>query len=72
MATNTKNQDMLCANCGQPNRCALASDKTLDECWCNTTRFTKAALNNMPEQEKLKRCLCPACATAIGEPALAR
>jgi len=72
MATSTENQDMLCVNCGQPNSCAVASGKAIAGCWCNSASVSKTALDNIPESEKLKRCLCPACATVKEEIALAR
>ncbi len=51
-----------CPLCGRPNRCVLAAGGEIHDCWCLQTPIAPAALACLPEEERDRRCLCPACA----------
>jgi hypothetical protein len=72
MSTTGKNIDKHCPLCGEENICAVSMGKTIEECWCNNENISAMAINEIPESEKFKRCLCQACARNTGELALGR
>jgi hypothetical protein len=55
----------VCPCCGQPNQCAVAASGTFaTDCWCAGVKIDAAALARVPEAERGRGCLCPACAGA--------
>ncbi|KTT63125.1 hypothetical protein NS383_21130 [Pseudomonas oryzihabitans] len=56
-----------CPLCGGMNRCVLAAGGEIQESWCLQTPVDPAALARLPNDERDRRCLCPAC--AAGSPA---
>jgi len=53
-----------CPLCGGPNRCGLAAGA--DTCWCFTASIPPAALAQVPEADRDRRCICAACADRAG------
>ncbi|WP_043309576.1 cysteine-rich CWC family protein [Pseudomonas sp. ML96] len=58
-----------CPRCGQPNRCAQATqEQAVQDCWCFHTPIEAKVLEELPAELRDKTCLCPNCAKALGEP----
>ena len=59
-----------CPLCGGFNQCVPAQTGELGaDCWCRTTRIAPEVLARVPADQRMKACLCPAC--AAGAAALA-
>lgn len=48
-----------CPLCGRANHCAIADGRST--CWCYTARVPDALLARVPEEDRLRRCVCEAC-----------
>lgn len=66
--TATNKIDLHCPICGELNSCAVSMGKNIEECWCSRQSFSDSALADIPESQRLARCICPACAGNKGEP----
>ena len=56
-------RELLCPLCGLPNGCVPAHSGTFNQpCWCAELKFSTAVLAMIPQGQKPKACLCPACA----------
>ncbi|HOB65764.1 cysteine-rich CWC family protein [Ottowia sp.] len=55
-----------CPLCGQPNGCALeterASGQAQPPCWCTAVAFSHALLDRVPADARGRACICRACA----------
>lgn len=52
-----------CPLCGGLNQCAPAQTGDLtSDCWCRTARIAPEVLARIPADQKMKACLCQACA----------
>ncbi|MCH8500014.1 MAG: cysteine-rich CWC family protein [Marinobacter sp.] len=52
-----------CPLCGNSNHCAPAQAGSFDvDCWCMHTPVSREALARLPDAERGKACICPACA----------
>jgi len=57
-----------CPVCGGSNQCMPASTGTFDvPCWCTTASISAEALARVPVELIDKACLCPRCASGLGE-----
>lgn len=54
--------ESLCPFCNQENKCMLAS---ADSCWCMRVEVPKALQDLVPEDKKLKACICQDCVRAF-------
>ncbi|WP_374672706.1 cysteine-rich CWC family protein [Acidovorax temperans] len=68
MNTTLPSYAQTCPACGQPNGCAIAAGGEAADCWCMNTTVSRAALEQLPANERGQRCICPVCARA-GAPA---
>ncbi|TXS96380.1 cysteine-rich CWC family protein [Parahaliea maris] len=57
----TSESVFYCPVCGRDNQCAVARGGAIESCWCAATPIDHNALAAVPETERGKRCLCPAC-----------
>ncbi len=59
-------QAQHCPLCGQPNQCAMEVERATGikqpPCWCTQVTFTAALLEQIPESQRAKACVCAACA----------
>ncbi|MDO4593674.1 MAG: cysteine-rich CWC family protein [Comamonadaceae bacterium] len=55
---------LRCPLCGQDNQCAVAAGLPAESCWCMQTRIAPQALERLPEAQRAKACICPACGQA--------
>jgi hypothetical protein len=63
---NTSDEAQRCPLCGGLNQCAPAQTGDLtSDCWCRTARIAPAVLTRIPVDQKMKACLCPACAQGV-------
>lgn len=63
---NTTPEAQRCPLCGGFNQCAPAQSGDLtSECWCRTARIAPEVLARIPVDQKMKACLCPACAGLV-------
>ena len=54
---------LTCPLCGASNKCAAALTKRLDvDCWCSKLVIATSTLARVPDAERNRSCLCPACA----------
>ena len=54
-----------CPGCGRPNHCAQSGkQQPVPDCWCFHTQISAQALNELPDEQRHRACLCPECATA--------
>lgn len=51
----------LCPLCGSDNACARAADPTAENCWCSKVTFPAAVFEQLPAEEKNRRCICAEC-----------
>lgn len=52
-----------CPLCGGLNQCAVATTGELTtDCWCRTARIAPEVLARIPAEQRLRACVCPACA----------
>jgi hypothetical protein len=51
-----------CPICGGPNGCGLAAGAST--CWCFTASIPAAALEQVPDEARDRRCICATCADA--------
>jgi hypothetical protein len=59
--------EQACPLCGGPNHCAVAAAGTFSaRCWCQDVAFPPELLARIPDEQRGKACLCPACAGAAG------
>lgn len=56
----TKTTDR-CPICGQGNRCAIQSGKTLESCWCRNVSFPEEIFDRIPPEQRNKVCICNNC-----------
>ena len=57
-----------CPLCGNNNRCAPAQAGSFEvDCWCMHTPVSRDALARLPDAERGKACICPACAAGVAE-----
>ena len=60
-----------CPLCGQPNRCALETERTTGQpqppCWCTQASFPPALLDAVPAPTRGRACICAACARRAAE-----
>lgn len=54
---NIMNED-ICPLCGKPNNCQHTAGIG---CWCENEYFPKELLKLIPEEKKMKACVCKAC-----------
>ncbi len=59
--------DTTCPLCGKPNRCAMAEDQPVTQCWCASAIFTPEVLEAIPVEDRGVRCICPACAQSLAQ-----
>lgn len=52
-----------CPLCGTANQCIIQSGGT-GKCWCSEVDFSAELLARVPDDAKLKVCICRACAEA--------
>lgn len=58
-----------CPLCGGLNQCVPAASSDLGvDCWCRTARIAPEVLARIPAEQRLKACLCPACAGRVDLP----
>lgn len=50
-----------CPLCGEPNACGLLAGQ--QQCWCQDVQIAPAVLEEIPEAQRNRQCLCRACAT---------
>ena len=63
---NTSSEAQRCPLCGGLNQCAPAQTGDLTSaCWCRTARISPEMLARVPADQKMKACLCPACAGLV-------
>ena len=62
MNTTLPSFAQTCPACGQPNGCAIAAGGEAADCWCMKTTVSRAALEQLPANERGQRCICPVCA----------
>lgn len=59
---NSDNTDTsLCPLCGGDNACARAADPSAQNCWCSNINFPTAIFEQLPAEEKNRRCICASC-----------
>ncbi|MFD2755012.1 cysteine-rich CWC family protein [Comamonas terrae] len=58
---STTASSLNCPLCGQPNRCAIAAGLPAESCWCMRAEIPRQALARIPEPQRGKACICPAC-----------
>jgi hypothetical protein len=57
-----------CPRCGRSNRCSQAdSTQPVTDCWCFHTPLPPAALDQLPEAERKRSCLCANCLHELAE-----
>ncbi|HRL98777.1 MAG TPA: cysteine-rich CWC family protein [Acidovorax sp.] len=61
MCPSTQPTAAVCPLCGQPNQCAVAAGRPAHSCWCMTAAISPEVLAAIPEAERGKTCICPAC-----------
>lgn len=55
--------NLACPLCGGANACAPAASGSFETpCWCRDVVIAADVLARVPEQERLRSCLCPRCA----------
>jgi hypothetical protein len=52
-----------CPLCGGPNQCALAADPSATQCWCDTEKFPRELLAQIPAKAVGRTCICQKCLT---------
>lgn len=50
-----------CPLCGQANQCAIAAGQPAESCWCMQADLSRQVLARIPEAQRGKACICPAC-----------
>lgn len=50
-----------CPLCGQANQCAIAAGQPAESCWCMRADISRQVLARIPEAQRGKACICPAC-----------
>ncbi|OBZ15959.1 cysteine-rich CWC family protein [Bacillus sp. FJAT-26390] len=56
---------MNCPICGKPNECGIkAVQEEAADCWCFRENFPKSLLQQVPEADRNKACICKSCAMA--------
>lgn len=62
-----------CPLCGQPNGCAAVAAGSLGvACWCQDVAFSEELLSRVPPEQRVRACICRACAAAPTVKALAK
>jgi len=56
-----------CPLCGAANSCAIAA-RSSAPCWCESVEMPGEALARLPDSVRDKACLCPRCASRLGQP----
>jgi hypothetical protein len=57
---------MNCPLCGEPNHCgikAVKEDQT--NCWCFFEKFPQELLQQLPDGQRGKSCICKSCLDAF-------
>ncbi|WP_211747494.1 cysteine-rich CWC family protein [Paenibacillus sp. Marseille-Q4541] len=65
MDTQVSNNPLICPLCGEANHCAYAAGKPAKECWCMNLSIPKQLLAQIPDEQRMKSCVCEACVRAF-------
>ncbi|QIL82152.1 cysteine-rich CWC family protein [Diaphorobacter sp. HDW4A] len=57
-----------CPLCGQANQCAIVAGLPPESCWCMNEPVSNEALERIPQEQRGKACICPACARPVTAP----
>jgi len=52
--------DKICPLCGKHNGCMAGTNKE-SECWCITTTIPPELLELIPDDQRMKSCVCKSC-----------
>lgn len=55
-----------CPRCGRSNQCAQAdAEAPATHCWCFEVRVERQVLDELPDEQRDRACLCPRCAQGL-------
>jgi hypothetical protein len=55
----------VCPLCGNANECAAAAGTT--GCWCATIAIPADVIARIPDEDRMRRCVCRRCAGASAD-----
>lgn len=55
----------ICPLCGEPNKCAFSLGKDPSTCWCMNIKVPNELLEQVPQEERGKNCVCEVCVKNI-------